>query len=864
MYKITIWLFSLTTIAISTSAQHLELNVEMSDLPNDAVVYLYNMTTNKNDSTYVKNHSFYFNTPLKSGSPFILQVSKGEATLSGLGTSIYLEPGKMNISGKGGGFKRASYSGDDFAHKWQNFLPLMNEIDMKMKEMEALQIELATATQAHDEQSIQLITNFIEKINDDLLQSGRNWLDQNLNSGISAYLLDSYLGNVMSLAEKENYLKKFTGKAKDSETSKSLLKSLSGQKADKIAAQSTHFYNPNETFKSIDYSSGNPHTTAAGRPGTAYWQNQADYKISASFDTLSRKFSATANITYKNNSPDILNEVWVDLTGQNRYKKNPNANPVLSGRFDVKEHTDGFVIKGLTLNHKTTNRFNIYNDHIKLLIPGGLKPGQKVDFSVDYEFTLPVQGSDMMGIYATKYGSIYQLTSWFPRVPVYDNLKGWAQGGMGYYVEPGKLDYTIEVDAGLIVQGTGKLANPKAVLTKIEHERLKQAELSDTTVRIRTADEVILASKSKRTGKKKWHFTAVNSGDAMLSISRAFIWDAIRVDTKGKPPVTAMSLYPVEADVEEWQRSAYDMKEIIETYAKKWTAYPYPVAVLIGGGITGLAGPGVSFVNYKSKKGPNGVWSITNHELGHTWFNIMIASSASQVWACEGFCSFICDINAKALNNTAAFNMKEVANRFSTQRPREAVSTPAHLMKSSYFAYLGYMKPALALHLLRTKVLGEEQFDSVFKDYISTWSFKHPGPHDFFRFMENNTATDLSWFWQSWFLNDWVLDQAISSVTYVQDNPESGIHIKVHNKGKMVMPLTVEVTEVNGKVIRFDIPAQVWKQGPFQTFHHPSKARIKSVKIDPDYDYPDTDRSNNFFFLETTIADFPKPKGFGK
>jgi len=54
---------------------------------------------------------------------------------------------------------------------------------------------------------------------------------------------------------------------------------------------------------------------AAGAPGPAYWQQQANVNIDAALDGI----IASMDIDYVNNSPDTLNYIWLALD-QNRFK----------------------------------------------------------------------------------------------------------------------------------------------------------------------------------------------------------------------------------------------------------------------------------------------------------------------------------------------------------------------------------------------------------------------------------------------------------------------------------------------------------------------------------------------------------------
>jgi hypothetical protein len=124
---------------------------------------------------------------------------------------------------------------------------------------------------------------------------------------------------------------------------------------------------------------------------------------------------------------------------------------------------------------------------------------------------------------------------------VYDNIKGWNIANTGYYVEPGTLDYRITVPAEMIVQGSGKLINPQEVLTSVQQRRLAAAAKSDLTVQIRKADELNHAPAKPTGSHSTWHFKADNAGDGIFAVSKAFIWDAVKVNVPGKGQVMAMS-----------------------------------------------------------------------------------------------------------------------------------------------------------------------------------------------------------------------------------------------------------------------------------------------------------------------------------
>ena len=68
-------------------------------------------------------------------------------------------------------------------------------------------------------------------------------------------------------------------------------------------------------FQQIDSSVPTPSAQrlASGAPGSAYWQNRADYDIQVELDDVKRTITAEATVTYHNASPDALEYLWVQL-----------------------------------------------------------------------------------------------------------------------------------------------------------------------------------------------------------------------------------------------------------------------------------------------------------------------------------------------------------------------------------------------------------------------------------------------------------------------------------------------------------------------------------------------------------------------
>src|SRR5699024_5525388 len=122
---------------------------------------------------------------------------------------------------------------------------------------------------------------------------------------------------------------------------------------------------------------------------------------------------------------------------------------------------------------------------------------------------------------------------------------------------------------------------------------------------------------------------------------------------------------------------------------------------------------------------------------------------------------------------------------------------------------------------------------------------KHPQPWDFFNTMSDAAGEDLTWFWKSWFMNNWKLDQAVKGVKYVDEDPKQGAIITIVNKKKMPMPVTVEVKEANGESGIKELPVEIWQSGATWSFKYPSTSKVQSVEIDPEHNLPDINPANN-------------------
>ncbi|GAB4015136.1 M1 family metallopeptidase [Spirosoma koreense] len=626
------------------------------------------------------------------------------------------------------------------------------------------------------------------------------------------------------------------------------------------SSTTTSKYDPLALFHPLfNMQPGNDYRTGSGAPGPRYWQNRSDYQINVTLDDQQNTITGEVVITYKNNSPESLAYLWLQLD-QNAFSDTSRATkttPISGGRFGNQGFAGGFSIASVTVDQAkgkfTAMPYVVTDTRMQIRLAEPVKPnGEVVKIKVAYSFKIPEYASDRMGQLQRKDGIIYEIAQWYPRMCVYDDIEGWNVlpylGAGEFYLDYGDYEYSITAPWNHIVVGSGELLNPNDVLTADQIKRLAQARNSDKTVVIRSKDEVTDANtRPKKSGALTWKFRCQNSRDVAWASSKAFVWDAARISLPSGKTILGQSVYPAEsATNDSWNRSTEYVKGCIEFYSKYLYEFSYPVATNVAGIVGGMEYPGIIFCNHKDKK--DGLWGVTDHEFGHNWFPMIVGNNERKFpWMDEGFNTFINELSTANFNkgeyNREHGTMHDIAPALSF--PSEPIMTIPDVQQPRALGILAYYKPGIGLRLLRDVILGPDRFDFAFRNYVNRWAFKHPTPYDFFRSIEDGAGEDLGWFWKGFFYETWKLDQSVKEVKYAEGSPDKGSLISIENLEKMAMPVTVEITESNGKKGRVNLPVEVWQRGGTWTFKYDSTSPLKTVVVDPDEKLPDINEKNN-------------------
>ena len=600
-------------------------------------------------------------------------------------------------------------------------------------------------------------------------------------------------------------------------------------------------------FRPLDLPTPNEYRTASGRPGRGYWQQRVDYGIRATLDPARNELRGLEMIHYTNNSPDVLPYLWLYLeqnicapgSDTNLLNQPPLAFLGSSFDFSCQGFDGGVTLEGLRVD-STEVRGQVFGTTMRIDLPVPLGPGASVTLMLGWHFNVPPQGAGRMG----HDGPLYEIAQWYPRVAVYDDVRGWNHepyiGAGEFYLEYGHFEVAITVPATYIVAATGQLRNARDVLTATESARLRAARFTDTAVAIISKSEAGHPERTRpRTdGTLTWRFSADSVRDFAFAAGPNFRWDATSYDN-----ILIQTFYRPTAD--KWEEAIKMARSAIQYFSEQWYRYPYSQATTVEGRIEGMEYPMLTFVP-NSPTREDQQWALS-HEFGHEWFPMIVGSNERLYpWMDEGFNTFI-DLAgaAKYFAGTPYGDSIEVhplhlyADHAKPGNEQPLIEKPVEVRD---LFWGGYQKPALMMQLLRYEVLGKERFDAAFREYIRTWAFKHPTPADFFRLMRDQSGMELDWFWRDWIFTTARLDQAIDSVSS-SSNGSSVIHLS--NRGTMVMPAELAITFVDGTRSTIKLPIEMWNLGQRFDYRVTGLKRVQRVELDPRRALPDLDRSNN-------------------
>ena len=602
---------------------------------------------------------------------------------------------------------------------------------------------------------------------------------------------------------------------------------------------------------------------------TSYWQQHADYKMEVSMDVKNYQYKGKQELVYTNNSPDTLRKVFYhlfpnafqpgsEMDARLHFIKDPDGRmvnkvkgadgkDVKQSRIEtLKPNEIGFLKITNFKQDGTAAQTRVSGTILEVTLAKPILPNSKTTFTLDFDGQVPVQirrsgrnNSERIEL---------SMSQWYPKLAEFD-FEGWHADpyiAREFHGVWGNFDVKITIDKEYTIGGSGYLQDKNSIGHGYE-------------------DAGVTVTYPKKAKTLTWHFIAPNVHDFTWAADKEYAHDIV----KGPNDVDLHFFYKNTPKVaENWKQLEPLMVKVMDYYNQRVGAYPYKQYSFIQGGDGGMEYAMCTLMLGNGKL--EGILGTATHELGHSWFQHILASNESKhPWMDEGFTTYIED---SALNELKG-DKKEVnpfkgnyAAYYSLVNSGKEQPQSTHgdrYDENRPYSISSYVKGSIFLSQLEY-VIGKENVDATLKRYFNDFKFKHPTPNDIKRTAERVSGAELDWY-----LTDWT--QTLNTIDYgikdVADNAGKTT-VTLERIGRMPMPIDLKVDYTDGTSENFYIPLRMmnfikpnpnpnqkrtvledwaWAQQNYSFTIDKNKTAIKKITIDPSGLMADVKAANNVF-----------------
>jgi len=589
-------------------------------------------------------------------------------------------------------------------------------------------------------------------------------------------------------------------------------------------------------------------TSLCSQNNFEYWQQHVDYTMDVKMDVNTFNYGGTQKLIYTNNSPDELDQVFYHLF-YNAFQPGSemdvrsitiaDADSRVGDRISKLQKDDfGFLnIVSLTQN-KVPLKHTVAGTVLEVQLNNPIKSGESATFEMTFEGQVPpvIRRSGKN----SSEGVALSMAQWYPKMAEYD-FEGWHADpyiSREFHGVWGNFDVKLTLDKNYTVGGTGYLQNPN----EIGHGYGIKEKKNDSDL-------------------LTWHFVAPNVHDFTWAADPNFIHDTLQVPNG--PMLHFLYKKSLKRKyTKHWKDLQIPTSEIMQYYSKNVGKYPYEQYSVIQGGDGGMEYGMCTLIT--GERSFESLLGVTAHEIGHTWFQFLMASNESKhPWLDEGFAEYTCTlIENTILGVETSEPMKRHFNRYfelALSGIEQPMSTHAdRFAYNNSYSISTYSKGALVLAQLRY-IIGEENFWDTLKKYYNDWAFKHPTPNNFIRCAEKISGLELEWF-----LTDWT--QTTNTIDYGVKNAvalEGQTVIILERMGLMPMPVEVQLLMKDGSKKEYYIPLQMmrgekplrnnetllkdwaWAYPEYRFSVDVNLENIESITIDVNKETADINKENN-------------------
>jgi hypothetical protein len=598
-----------------------------------------------------------------------------------------------------------------------------------------------------------------------------------------------------------------------------------------------------------------------------YWQQHVDYKMDVTMDVKTYQYKGKQELIYTNNSSDTLKKVYYHLYN-NAFQPGSEMDARVQTikdpdpRMATKINVDGKEVKESRIKNLKPNEIgylkisNFKQDGVvavakevgtilEVTLAKPILPNSKTTFTLDFDGQVPLQirrsGRN------NSEGIELSMTQWYPKIAEFD-FEGWHADpyiGREFHGVWGDFDVNITIDKEYTIGGSGYLQNPNEIGHGYQ-------------------DAGVTVTYPKKAKTLTWHFVAPMVHDFAWGADKNYQHDIV----KGPNNVDLHFFFKnTPAVVENWRKVEPLLVKVMDYYNKTVGDYPYKQYSFVQGGDGGMEYAMCTLMLGNGK--PEGILGTAAHELGHSWFQHVLASNESKhPWMDEGFTTYIEDLALNELkdkkednpfkNNYAAYYKLVESGK---EQPQTTHGDRYDENRS--YSISSYVKGSIFLSQL-IYVIGQDDLNKTVKKYYQDFKFKHPTPNDIKRTAERVSGANLDWYLVDWTETLNTIDYGIAAVKENGDKTT----VTLERIGRMPMPIDLLVEYADGTKETFYIPLRMmsfekpnptpaitrtvlndwtWANPIFEFNISKSKSTIKKITIDPSGLMADIKQNNNVY-----------------
>jgi len=428
------------------------------------------------------------------------------------------------------------------------------------------------------------------------------------------------------------------------------------------------------------------------------------YQIQLDVDPDALKLSGAQHVRYTNAEEEPLTEIVLRLL--------PNT-PGYGGSMAV----ETLLLDGALVAPK----LSLGGSALSVPLPQPLEPGQSVELELDYQASVPTDGSAGYAQYSYVDG-VLALPNVYPLIPVYDDERWNVELAPGYgdavFSDVALYEVQVTLPSDLVLATTG---------TTIETIDNHDGTTTHTIVSGPVRDFDLTASAR---------------------------YKSVQADVDG----VQVTSYYTGSD-EGGQRALDYTVESLRIYERLIGAYPFNeldvMATPTSAG--GIEYPGLIVIaNDLYEQETDFFEWATVHETAHQWWYAMVGNDqVDEPWLDEALTQYTSLLyieeryGAAAAERTLNVRFENVYQRLLDTGQDMAAGLPVDAYSESLYGAVVYGKGPLFFHALRDQV-GDEVFDEILRTYYDRYRYRIAYPQDFLSVAEQVSGQDVGTLYAQW------------------------------------------------------------------------------------------------------------------